>query len=97
MTITVLDELKSPYPIPEFDAERESEPVNVSSSHLKREPPTQIVREEKDPKTVPSSPVRKIKQVKQVGSDSIKIPPIENFREFRLWTLKKLDELENVF
>ncbi len=84
----VLNELNLPYPIPEFDAERESEPVNVSSS-------TQIVREEKDPKTVPSSPVKKIKQVKQVRSDLI--PSTENFREFRLWTLKKLDELENMF
>ena len=92
----MLNELNLPYALPEFDAERESEPVKVNSSHLKRKTPTQIIRKEKDPKTVPS-PVKKIKQVKQVGSDSIKIPPIENFREFKLWTLKKLDELENMF
>ena len=85
----VLNKLGYPYPIPEFNA------VNVSSSHLKRETPTQIIREEKDPKTVPSlvKEAKKIKRVKQEGSDSI--PQIENFREFRQWMLKKLGELEN--
>jgi len=91
----VLNKLDYPYPIPEFNAEQENEPVNVSSSHLKRETPTQIIRKEKDPKTVPSlvKEAKKIKKVKQEGSDSI--PQIENFREFRQWMLKKLGELEN--
>ena len=40
--------------------------------------------------------VRKVKQIVQVGSDSIAIPSIENFREFKGWLLKKLDELENI-
>ena len=92
----MLNKLGLPRALPEFDAERESELVNVSSSRLKRGTPTQIIRKEKNLKTVPS-PVKKIKQVKQVkqiGSDSI--PSIEDFREFKRWTLKKLDELENI-
>jgi len=92
----MLNKLGLPRALPEFDAERESELVKVSSSRLKRGIPTQIIRKEKDLKTVPS-PVKKIKQVKQVkqiGSDSI--PSIEDFREFKQWTLKKLDELENI-
>ena len=84
----VLNKLDLPYALPQFDAERESEPMTVSSSHLKCETPTQIVRKKTDPKTV-HSPVKKVKQAR---SDSI--PSIENFREFRLWTLTKLDELE---
>ena len=84
----VLNKLDLPYALPQFDAERESEPVAISSSHLKCKTPTQIVRRETDPKTV-HSPVKKVKQAR---SDSI--PSIENFREFRLWTLTKLDELE---
>jgi len=86
-----LNKLDLPYSLPEFDAERESEPVMVNSSRLT---PAQITRKEKGPKTV-SSPVKKVKLVVQVGSDSI--PPIGNFREFKLWMLKKLDELENIF
>jgi len=87
----MLNKLDLPYTLPEFDAERDSEPVNVSSSHLKRETPTQIIRKEKGSKTVPS-PVKKAKQVR-----SNSMPPIENFREFKGWLLKKLDELENIF
>ena len=92
----VLNKLNFPDPIPEFDAERESEPVNVSSSHLKLEAPTQIIQKEKSPKTVPSlvKEAKKIKKVKQEGSDSI--PQIKNFLEFRQWMLKKLGELENI-
>ena len=90
----VINKLNLPYSLPELNAERESEPITVSSSHLKRESPTQITRKEKKPKTVPI-PVKKIERVKQVESDSI--PPIENFREFKGWMLKKLDELENIF
>ena len=89
----VLNKLDLPYALPQFDAERESEPVAISSSHLKREIPTQIVRKKIEPKTF-HTPVKKVKQVKQVGSDSI--PLIKNFREFKGWMLKKLDELENI-
>jgi len=95
---TVLNKINLPYSLPEFDAKRESKPVAASPSRLKRESPTQIARKEREPRTVPS-PVKKnkrVKKVKQAGSDSIAIPSIENFREFRLWTLKKLDELENI-
>ena len=49
--------------------------------------PAQIARKESGSKAVLSS-VKKVKRVKQEGSGSI--PPIENFREFKLWTLKKL-------
>ena len=87
----MLNKLDLPYSLPEFDAERDSEPVNVSSSHLKRETPTQIIRKKTYPKTVPY-PVKKIKQVR-----SNLMPPIENFLEFKGWLLKKLDELENIF
>ncbi|MBA7570172.1 hypothetical protein ES708_11919 [subsurface metagenome] len=83
-----LNKLDLPYSLLEFDAEREIEPVTVSSSRITS---AQITRKEKGPKTVPSP----VKKVKQVGTDSI--PPIGNFREFKLWMLKKLDELENVF
>ncbi len=95
MTLIKLD---LPYALPEFDAERENEPVAVSSSHFKRENPTQIVlKKEKGPKTVPSpvkrnKQVKKVEQVVQVESDSI--PPIENFLEFKGWVLRKLDEIE---
>ena len=84
----MLNKLNLPYTLPEFDAERESEPLTVRSSHLKRETPTQIIRKEKGSKTVPS-PVKKVKQVR-----SNSMPPIENFLEFKGWMLKKLDELE---
>jgi len=95
----MLIKLDLPYFLPEFDAERESKAIAASPSRLKREAPTQIVRKGIDPKTVPSSEkknklVKKVKQAKQVGSDSI--PPIENFLEFKGWMLKKLDELENL-
>ncbi len=86
-----LNKLDLPYSLPEFDAERESELVTVSSSLVT---PAQIMRKVKGPRTVPS-PVKRVKRVVQVGSDSI--PPIGNFREFKLWMLKKLDELENIF
>ena len=100
---TMLNKLDLSYSLPEFDAERESKPVAVSPSLLKREPPTQIVRKGKNPKTIPSSveknrQVEKVNQenkVNKVGLDAI--PPIENFEEFKSWVLKKLDELENVF
>jgi len=94
----MLIKLDLPYSLPEFDAERESEPIAVSPSHLKRESPAQIVRKEKVLKTV-SSPTKKNRQVEkvtQVRSESIIIPPIENFQEFKNWVLKKLDELENI-
>jgi len=90
--------------LPDFDAEREIEPMTANSSHLKRENPTQIVRKEKGPKTVPT-PKKKVEQVKKVvqvervsnvGSNSITIPSIENFGKFKGWMLKKLDELENI-
>ena len=99
-----LNKLDLPCALPDFDAERENKPMAVPSSLLKRETPTQIVRKEIDYKTV-QSPEKKIKkvervekaeQVVQVGSDSITIPLIENFSEFRSWLLKKLVELENV-
>ena len=86
----VLNKLDLPYSLPEFDAERESEPTMPNSSH---ETPTQIIRKKSEPKTFPA-PIKKVNQVKQVGLDSV--PPIENFREFKLWMLKKLDELENI-
>ncbi|TKJ24978.1 MAG: hypothetical protein CEE42_09165 [Promethearchaeota archaeon Loki_b31] len=90
----VLNKLDLPYPLPQFDAERGSEPATVSSSHFKRENPIQAIRkEEEGHKTVPS-PVKKVKQIKQI--ESVPIPPIGNFREFRGWVLKKLDELENI-
>ena len=87
----ILNKLDLPYSLPEFDAEREGELVTVSSSLVT---PARFTQKEKGPK-MPPSPVKKVKQVVQVGSDSI--PPIGNFREFKLWMLKKLDELENIF
>jgi hypothetical protein len=87
----MLNKLDLPYSLPGFGAERESEPVTVSSSRIT---PAQITRKVKGPRMVPS-PVKKVKQVIPVGSDSI--PPIGNFRKFKLWMLKKLDELENIF
>jgi hypothetical protein len=94
-----LNKLNLSYSLPEFNAERENEPVAVSSSHFNRENPTQIVREKKSPKMVPSpeknnKQAKKVEQIVQVGSDSI--PPIENFLEFKGWLLKKLEELENL-
>lgn len=87
----MLNKLDLPYTLPEFDAERDSKLINVRSSHLELETPTQIIRKEKGSKTVPS-PVKKVKQVR-----SNSMPPIENFLEFKQWLLKKLDELENIF
>ena len=97
-----LNKLNLSYALPEFDAERQSEPTTVSSSSLKRENPVQSVRKEISPETIhPSSEknkqVKKVVQVEKfskVGSNSI--PPIENFRDFKGWVLKKLNELENV-
>ncbi len=94
---TMLNKLDLPYSLPEFDAERKSEPEAVSSLRLKPGSSTQFVRKNEGPKTLPS-PVKKSKQVKKikrVGSDSI--PPIENFSKFKGWMLKKLEELENKF
>ena len=92
----MLIKLDLPYALPEFDAERKIELVAVCPSRLKRENPIKIVRKE-GPKTVPT-PEKKVKQVKkqvvQVGSNLM--PPIENFREFKGWLLKKLEELENI-
>ena len=95
-----LNKLNLSYSLPEFDAERKSKPATVSSP---RETPTQVVRKENDPKTVLSSEegikqdkkVVQVEKVSKVGSDSVIIPPIEDFVEFRSWLLKKLDELEN--
>ena len=89
----MLIKLDLPYALPEFDAERESKPVAVSPSRLKRENPTQVVRKESEVKTIPFS-IKRVKQDNKVGSDLI--PSIENFRGFKIWMLKKLDELENV-
>ena len=89
----MLIKLDLPYALPEFDAERKIEPVAVSPSRLKRENPTQVVRKESEVKTIPFS-IKRVKQDNKVGSDLI--PSIENFRGFKIWMLKKLDELENV-
>lgn len=94
-----LNKLDLPYTLPEFNAERGSEPATVNSP---REAPTQIIRKKKGHKTVPSpekkinrdEKVEQVVQDEKVGSDFI--PSIENFREFRSWLLKKLGELENI-
>jgi len=92
----MLIKLDLPYALPEFDEERKSEHVMVSSSHFKHESPTQVVRKDKGPKTVPS-PVKKNEQVKKVVQvDSDSIPPVGSFREFKGWLLKKLGDLENI-
>jgi hypothetical protein len=95
-----LNKLDLSYPLPEFDAERGSKIATVNSPH---ETPTQVVRKEIGNITVPSPEkkvkqvqVEKVEQVAQVGSDSITIPPVENFLGFKSWLLKKLDELENI-